>query len=133
MPRKTVSMLVKRDLASDSDTTDLIATPAAELQRGGECSVQCIIDNGAGGAPTDTPIGTWECYASATGEAYSPVTTPLLTTALATIAPNGNVKISAWIILRGVPGKFVKFRYKKGTGGAGSSRVSLSVTVDDDD
>lgn len=133
MPRKTVSMLVKRDLASDSDTADLIATPAAELQRGGECSLQCIIDNGAGGVPTDTPIGVWECYASGTGDVYSPVSTPLLTTALATIAANGNVKVSAWVILRGVPGKFVKFRYKKASGGAGSSRTSLFVTVDDDD
>lgn len=135
MPRTTVTMLNKASLAEDSDTEALLNTPASEVHERGELSVQCIIDNGAGGAPTDTPVGVWELYCSATSKDadYSPVVIEQLTTALARIAPNGNIRISAWVSLRGVPGKFAKFRYKKGSGGATSTRCTLNVTRDDDD
>lgn len=133
MPRKTVTVLSRASLAADSDTVALLGTSSVELQRGGEISIQCVVDNGAGAAPTDTPIGVWELYSSGTGTEYSPVELPQLTAALATIAPSGNVKISRWVTLRGVPGKFAKMRYKATSGGASSSRCFLGITTDDDD
>lgn len=135
MPRTTVTMLNRASLATDSDTEALANTPWIEVFEGGELSISCVIDNGAGAAPTDTPIGVWELYCAPTSatEGFVPVVVEQLTAALGRIAPNGNVRIRGWVILRGVPGKFAKVRYKALSGGASSTRCTLTVTRDDDD
>lgn len=112
-------------LAADSS---LDATPEITVGPQGFVAFQVLVDNGAGAAPSDTPIGTWLLHASA-GTRFTPIANiPDLTTMLARVAPAGNTLIDAWVILLDVPGSRAKLQYKFGSGGAGNSRATVDVS-----
>lgn len=113
-------------LGADSD---LDAVAAIEVDREDRyLAVQVIIDNGAGGAPTDLPIGVLELHCTGNGKDYSPVTGTLITAELAKVASNGNVLVSGWAILEGVPGT-AKLKYKRSSGGTIGSGARLRAFV----
>mgnify|MGYP003290703857 CR=1 FL=1 len=82
---------------------------------------------GAGGAPTDTPLGTIELYASARGQRFTLLSSSALSSELAKLAPAGNAIVDGWAIVTGVPGTAIKLRYKRTSGGGGNSRLTLDV------
>jgi uncharacterized protein YmfQ (DUF2313 family) len=97
------------------------------ISYGGFMSIQCTIDNGAGGNPSDAPNGVWELYSSADGQNYTKVSAA--DTELAKIAAVGSTKVDAIAILNGVPGTNVKVRYKRTSGGGGDSRVRMQIAT----
>jgi hypothetical protein len=88
--------------------------------------LQCLIDNGAGGNPSDSPIGVWELYFadSPTGR-FSIVTAAEIVTELAKIAAVGNTAVDAWVKFKGLPRGYAKIRYNQTSGGSGSSRATV--------
>jgi hypothetical protein len=81
------------------------------------------IDNGAGIAPTDSPIGTFKLFAG-DGSDYAHVIDADET--LAKVAPAGNTFISRWISFDDVPGSSIKLVYTRTSGGAASrARIKL--------
>jgi hypothetical protein len=102
------------------------AVQAVALAEDGRLDIQVVIDNGAGAAPTDTPVGTWKLFSSADGSTYSHVLDADET--LAKIAPSGNVLVSRWVMLEDVPGTSCKLVYTRTSGGAASrARVTLTT------
>jgi hypothetical protein len=104
-------------------------TALVELKYQGFLSVQCIIDNGSGGAPTDTPLGTWRLYSSVDGVTFTELTSVAVTTELALIAPNGNNVVGAWAVFTHVPGRYVKIAYSRTSGGGGDTSATLHLTT----
>lgn len=111
-------------LASDAVLADI---EAISIRFGGYVSIQCKIDDGSGGAPSDTPVGAWELYSSVDGINYSKVSAA--DAELAKIAPNGNNVVEAFALLSGVPGTSIKIAYNRTSGGAGNSRVRMQVAT----
>lgn len=98
----------------------------------GTIEIGVTIDNGAGGAPTDTPASkVWTLYTKPYGEGdYRQVgaSDALLAAELALIAPNGNNVVNAKAIISGlVPGTQGKLLLSAGTGGDGDSRLTMDV------
>jgi hypothetical protein len=113
-------------LAADSDLTLALDVAVGEA---GYVALQVLIDNGAGAAPSDAPIGVWELHCSAgPGVRFTPVTGTVVTAELAKIAATGSALVDAWAILIGVPGSRCKFKYKRTSGGAGNSRATIDVS-----
>lgn len=105
----------------------LDAAQAFDIGTDGYLSLRCLIDNGAGGPPSDAPVGFWELYASDDGLGYSKVT--LADNDLLRIRPTGNVKVEAFTIVEGVPGSKIKVLYNRSSGGGVDSRVTLTGSV----
>lgn len=108
------------DLGADIDDV-----PDIEIKYQGHVSIQCDIDNGAGGAPSDTPAGAFELWASVDGETYTQVTDA--DAELANIAPNGNNEVHAWAVLSDVPGRYIQLRYARTSGGGGDTSATLAI------
>lgn len=106
---------------------DITPTASVEIKYQGHLSVQCIIDDGAAGAPSDTPAGDWELWCSIDGTTFVKVDTA--DTELANIAPNGNNIVNAWAVLTDVPGRYAQLRYNRDTGGGGDSSASIHLTT----
>lgn len=105
----------------------LASTSAVKLRDLGTLQVQAVIDNGAGIAPTSTPVGTWELYGSADGVNFS---RDLDATAeLAKIAAQGNVLVSSWAKFVNAPGIWVKLVYKRGSGGGAGASCTVNLVV----
>lgn len=117
-------------LNADMVVADLAAV---ELKYGGYLSIQCRIDNGAGGAPTDTVVGIWELWVSSDGETFTQWDPAAVTTELGRIAGTGNNLIeevaSFPIGTLAVPGQYVKVRWNLTSGGAGNSRATMHLTT----
>jgi hypothetical protein len=113
--------------ASGPAEPNLTGLASVSVKYSGYVSIQCTIDNGAGGAPSDTPLGSWELYTSADGTNYTKVSEADVE--LAKIAPNGNNKVDAVACFNGVPGSDFKVRYNRTSGGAGDSRVRMQITA----
>ena len=111
-------------LAASGVVADLAAV---SIRYAGFVSIQCIIDDGAGGAPSDTPAGVFEAYSSSDGVTYSKV--EAADTELTNIAPNGNNVVNAFAIFEGMPGTSLKIRYNRTSGGAGDSRLKMFITT----
>ena len=111
-------------LAADGTVADIASFP---IRQGGEVSIYCAIDNGAGIAPTDTPVGVWELWVSANGTDFYQITSAAIVAELALIAPNGNNLVSAWAVFANVPGYLAKIRYNATSGGATSARATLHI------
>lgn len=113
-------------MSSDGVLANL--TPLS-IRYGGYASIQVLIDNGAGGAPTDNPVGVWELYSSTDGSRFAPVTGTAVTSELAKIAPNGNNVVNTFAIFDKFPGRFLKLRYNQTSGGTGNSRMTVDITT----
>jgi hypothetical protein len=109
-------------------STVLADTSEIAIGAEGYVAIQVLIDNGAGGAPTDTPVGVWELHASGDGKRFTPVAYANLTTELARIAPNGNNLVDAWAIITGLPGCAIKLRYLRTSGGGTNARATVHVS-----
>lgn len=118
-----------RDLGLGADQ-DLSLIEPIEIGEAGYLGIQAQIDNGAGGAPSDAPVGTWELWVASDGRTYGQLATQLATAQLANIASNGNNVVRSFAVFRGVPGTHAKIRYKRTSGGGGNSRAMLIVTVE---
>lgn len=112
-------------LASDGVVASL---GTVSVNYAGHVSIQCRIDNGAGAAPTDTPVGVWELWVSNNGNDYIQFTNALVVAELAKIAPNGNNLVEAWAVFDGMPGTSFKLRYNATSGGAGNSRATVRIS-----
>lgn len=112
-----------------ADVTEAAITELVELKYQGFLSAQCIIDNGAGAAPSDTPIGVWRLYGSVDGETFTEIVSSDITTELALIAPNGNNVVGAWAVFTNVPGRYVKLAYDRTSGGGGNSSCTVHLTT----
>ena len=99
------------------------------LRYEGNIDIQCVIDNGSGGAPSDSPVGVWELWCSGDGTTFSPYTTSAIVTELAKIAPNGNNVVSAYAVIPGVPGLYVKLRYNQTSGGGTNAKATVNITA----
>lgn len=99
------------------------------IRYAGVVTMQVQIDNGAGGAPSDSPFGVWEIYA-----ACLPGTTPgrwisaEADAQLALIAPQGNTLVQSFARFTAFPGTLAWVRYRRTSGGAGNSRATLDIT-----
>jgi len=113
-------------LAADETVANL---PAVALQIGGHLDIHVSIDNGAGIAPTDTPVGVWELWCSSNGVDFYLYNPAAVISELALIAPNGNNLVDAWAVFANVPGTAVKVRYNASSGGATSARAILQITT----
>jgi hypothetical protein len=116
-------------LAADEVVADL---PYVSLRFGGFLAIQGIIHNvsGLANAPTDTPVGVFELWASADDTNYSLV--PDAAVKLANIAPNGNNVVSSWAVFENAPGTRIKVRWNNTSGGAGDSRCTMNIVTDGD-
>lgn len=113
-------------LSTDQSLSDC---PPINVGPSGILWFQCLIDNGAGGAPSDLPLGVWEFYFadSSTGR-FSIVTDSEIVAELAKIAPTGNnAKVDAWVRFSGLPRGFAKLLYNQTSGGNGNSRATVVV------
>jgi hypothetical protein len=141
MARKPTIVWTKLPLGQSSDLLD---TPGVVIGPGGHLDIEIDIDNGAGAAFADAPVGTWQLWTGTgtdgtleTSTRYKQFTTTALTAALALLSPTGNnAVISSSLSLRGVPGRFAKLRYARSTGGSATvtgtaSRARVTLTVDD--
>jgi uncharacterized protein YmfQ (DUF2313 family) len=125
---RLVSTYINPDTATPLSADQVVADLSAlTIRYGGFVSIQCTIDNGAAGAPSDAPQGDWELYASSDGENFTLVTAAA--SQLVNIKPNGNNIVDAFAILNGVPGSYIKVRYNRTSGGAGDSRVRMQITT----
>jgi hypothetical protein len=93
----------------------------------GYLSLQVLVDNGSGAAPTDAPIGVLEVVCSG-GSRFTQLVGTTVTTELAKVAATGNAKVDAWAVLEGVPGSACKVRYKRTSGGGGNSRLTIDAS-----
>lgn len=118
-----------RNQSTLATTDTLAALDSVEIRFGGFISIQMVIDNGSGSAPSDAPAGTWELWISTDGNTFTIWNPTATTTELAKVAPNGNAVVGAWAILKDLPGHFVKLRYNRTSGGAGNSRCSAFITT----
>jgi hypothetical protein len=108
----------------------LSSLPAISVRYGGFVSIQCIIAQADGSsAPSDTPVGVWELYASSDGVTFTQVTGTTVTTELAKIAPNGNNVVKAFAVFDGVPGSSIKIRYNRTSGGGTNATATMHVTT----
>ena len=96
------------------------------LDFGGELNVQCLIDNGAGLAPTDTPVGVWQLWTDYGGGVFTRQTSTAIDAELAKIAPNGNNLVNAAATFPPVPGTNAVLVYVRTSGGA-TARAILNV------
>lgn len=97
----------------------------------GSIEIGVTIDNGAGGNPSDTPASkTWTLWTKPVDGDYRQVgaNDTALADELALVAPNGNTKVEAKAIVRGlVKGTKGKLLLSAGTGGDGDSRLTLDI------
>lgn len=140
MARKPTIVLQNLPLGQSSALTDCTAVV---IGPGGHLDIDVDIDNGAGGAPADAPVGTWQLWtcsgAEGTAETatrYKVVGIAALTTAMIALNAVGNSVVAQTLSLRGVPGRFAKLRYVRSTGGSATatgtaSRARVVLTVDD--
>lgn len=80
------------------------------------------IDNGAGAAPSDAPVGTWQLQIYLGGSQWFRVFDA--DAQLAMLAPSGNAVVNGAITFRGVPGKQHRLAYVRTSGGGSSSICS---------
>lgn len=104
-------------------------TALVELKYQGFLSVQVVIDNGAGAAPSDTPVGLWTLWASTDGVDFSQLDAAAVTTELAVIAPNGNNVVSECAVFQNCPGRYVKVAYARTSGGGGNTDCHVHLTT----
>ncbi|HMJ16585.1 MAG TPA: hypothetical protein VK524_34460 [Polyangiaceae bacterium] len=102
---------------------------AFEIRYGGHVSIVMEISNGAGIAPTDTPLGTWVYETSIDGTKWIPETDTAITTPIGTLAAVGNTLVSKVAKLSNVGGKWGRLRYVYTSGGAVSAKVSAAVST----
>jgi hypothetical protein len=114
-------------LSLAADTT-LAATRSVVMQDG-HLSIHVSIDNGAGIAPTDTPVGVWELYTSGDGINFYRLTNAAIVAELALIAPNGNNLVNAWAVFSNVPGTAAKLLYNQTSGGGTSAVATIDITT----
>lgn len=113
-------------LSADDVVANLTGLP---IRYQGYVSIQVFIDNGAGIAPTDSPVGVWELYVSTDGIKYTRLTNSLVDTELAKIAATGNNLIDTFAMFTGVPGTWLKLRYNQTSGGATSARADVYIAT----
>lgn len=106
---------------------DITPSATIEIKYQGHLSIQCIIDDGAGGAPSDTPAGAWELWCSVDGTTYTKVDDA--DAELANIAPNGNNVVSEWAAITDVPGRYAQVRYVRSSGGGGDTSATLHLAT----
>jgi uncharacterized protein YmfQ (DUF2313 family) len=100
-----------------------------EIKYSGFLSLQTIIDNGAGAAPTDTPVGVFEVWISSDGTDYTHWDPSATTTELARIAPNGNNVVNEVAVLTSVPGQYAKVLYNQTSGGGTDAKVTMHISA----
>lgn len=95
----------------------------------GLVTVQSVIDNGTdNAAPSDAPIGSLRLYSSAMpGAPYSLVDTA--NADLDAISPIGNTAVNKTKSFESTPGYSIKLVYAYTSGGAGTGRARIYVTV----
>jgi hypothetical protein len=113
-------------LAADAVVADV---PVITLQKGGHLGIHVTIDNGAGSAPADSPVGVWELWLSVDGTNFYQYTTAAIVTELALVATNLNNLVSAWSVFANIPGAFAKVRYKRTSGGGTSARAVVHLAA----
>jgi hypothetical protein len=121
-------------------TQALSGVVPVEIRGDGLFSFHIQIDNGAGGASTDSPVGAWEIWTSADGVLYensTGVTIDPDISASGDYAYSFNLRFpvsshlsSAWTFKpNALPGRFFKFRYVRTSGGGGDSRATVTVVT----
>lgn len=108
---------------------ETLGVAGVELHRGGELSIQCLIDNGTDGVnPSDSPVGAWQLWSTMDGTNYTRLTSTAIDAELAKIAPNTNTAVNAVATFAGVAGTSCKVIYKRTSGGA-ATRARLFCVV----
>lgn len=112
---------------ADGVVADLASIP---VRYGGLVAIQALIDNGSGGAPTDSVAGVFEIYFSTEGTRFTRATDAAIDAELLKIAALGNNAIvNRFAIFDRVPGRFMKLRWNNTGGGAGNSRMTVDITT----
>lgn len=119
---------LSRNITLDADET-LANVPAIPLQVGGELGVHVYITNGAGIAPTDSPVGVWEIYLSCDGQNYYRYASTAITAELANCAATGNNLINAWSVFSQLPGTSAKVIYNATSGGLTSATAFVQLSA----
>jgi hypothetical protein len=117
------------DLLSLAASSTVASTPEISIGPEGYVALQVFIDNGAGAAPSDTPVGVFELHCSGDGTRYTPRTNAAIVAELALVAPNGNNVVDAWAVIPGVPGTTVKLRYVRTSGGGTDARATVHAST----
>lgn len=111
---------------------NITPTGSFNVSYGGHVSFQVTIDNGAGGNPSDTPVGSWKIYATSDGVNFTEVKDASgdteIADELAKIAPNGNTAVSAYAIFDNFPGTAGKIAYVRSSGGGTDASARVCVT-----
>jgi hypothetical protein len=123
--------LLRHSLGSDTELSECAAVPLLRTDvRDVAVNIGVRIDNGAGGEPTDAPVGSWELWLSHDGNVYARTDMSVLDAALLEVTPNGS-GVDGTLNLRNVPGAWLKVRYRHKSGGDGDSRMDVVVTTFD--
>ena len=118
---------------SASDTVANL--PSVPVRYEGYVSIQALVASATSiatatpAAPSDAPLGTWELYFSGDGALFTRLNRSDIDAELAKIKPAGSVLVNDAAIFTGFPGKFLKLRYNRASGGAGDSRVTCIITT----
>lgn len=100
-----------------------------EVRYSGLVTLVGEISNGLGGAPSDTPVGSWVYETSIDGVKWVPEVDAAITTPLAAMNPNGNNIVTKIVKLAAVGGKWGRFRYLATSGGLTNAKITASVSV----
>lgn len=131
-------------LGASQDLADVVPF---ELRGSGHFSINLTVDNGAGGSATDSPHGRLELYSSADGVEYANLQTlPILgnvpgysgltdvSLVLAKLISESSImttpkRVALTFPGDAFPGRFIKIRYVRISGGGGDSRLSIAATT----
>jgi hypothetical protein len=122
MRRQPIVHMLNLSLAQSSDISLVEPLPISD---GGFLGLEARITSAAGGAPTDTPVGTWLLYLSNDATNFGPFVHDLVTQQLLRLVPNANNKVQGFASLRGLPAAFAKLQYVYGSGGNAGTRATV--------
>lgn len=107
---------------------------ALTLRYSGMVGIQVVIDNGSGGVPSDSPLGTWRLWGSNDGTNWAEFVDAETTAELSNIALIGTgyltgTKVSAFATFVNVPSLYVKLTYTRTSGGGGNSSCDVIIVT----
>lgn len=92
-----------------------------------DVAIGIYIDNGAGAAPTDTPVGSFTLQTSWDASRWFDY--PDASSALAAVSPTGNAVLSKAAVVRSVCAKYARVVYTRSSGGGTNSACTVYVDV----
>lgn len=125
MAKSVVTVLLANNLGASVDT---IPMDFGE-ERSVRLTFTASITNGAGAAPTSTPVGTWTLFFSHDGVEYFQISTADVAAELAFIAAAGNTLVRKAAIIHDPPGRWIRASYTRGSGGGAGTSCTVTLEI----